>query len=175
MGSVLTHLFAKIRNGLWRDRQLSAAERLRKGARLLAETAAARLHLCACDEVGAGARVAGKPRVINRGRIGIGKDLVVSSTFSPVELVAGPGAELSIGDGVWTNFGGSVPASRRIRIGDRSQIGQHSVVADAELPGGEDARPVVIGSDVWIAGRVTVLPGSSIGDGSVITAGSIVS
>src|SRR5262249_16843342 len=38
-----------------------------------------------------------------------------------------------------------------------------------------DPRPVEIGADVWIAGRVTVLPGTTIGDGSVITAGSVVS
>ena len=36
------------------------------------------------------------------------------------------------------------------------------------------ARPVVIGRNVWITSRVTVLGGAVIGDGSVIGAGSVV-
>jgi acetyltransferase-like isoleucine patch superfamily enzyme len=36
------------------------------------------------------------------------------------------------------------------------------------------AKDIIIGNDVWLGGRVTVLMGVSIGDGSVIGAGSIV-
>lgn len=39
----------------------------------------------------------------------------------------------------------------------------------------EFTRPVTIGSDVWIGGRVVVLPGVTIGDGCIIGAGSVVS
>jgi len=35
-------------------------------------------------------------------------------------------------------------------------------------------QPVVIGDDVWIGGRVTILPGVSIGNGAVIGAGAVV-
>ena len=35
-------------------------------------------------------------------------------------------------------------------------------------------EPVVIGNDVWIGARVIILPGVTIGDGSVIGAGSVV-
>ena len=38
----------------------------------------------------------------------------------------------------------------------------------------ETARPVTIGSDVWIGGGVTILPGVTIGDRAVIGAGSVV-
>jgi acetyltransferase-like isoleucine patch superfamily enzyme len=34
--------------------------------------------------------------------------------------------------------------------------------------------PIVIGDGVWIASRVTVLPGVTIGDGAVVAAGSVV-
>ena len=37
-----------------------------------------------------------------------------------------------------------------------------------------EESPVVIGKDVWIGDRVVILPGVSIGDGSVIGAGSVV-
>lgn len=38
----------------------------------------------------------------------------------------------------------------------------------------EEMKPVVIGDDVWIGARVTILPGVHIGDGCVIGAGSVV-
>lgn len=40
--------------------------------------------------------------------------------------------------------------------------------------GSTEERPVIIGSDVWIGGRVIILPGVTIGDGAIIGAGSIV-
>jgi len=40
--------------------------------------------------------------------------------------------------------------------------------------GFEEERPVVIGNDVWIGDRVTILPGVHIGDGCVIAAGAVV-
>ena len=36
------------------------------------------------------------------------------------------------------------------------------------------AKPVTIGSNVWVGGSVTILPGVTIGEGSVIGAGSVV-
>ena len=38
----------------------------------------------------------------------------------------------------------------------------------------ENAKPISIGSDVWIGGSAIILPGVSIGDKTVIGAGSIV-
>ena len=39
--------------------------------------------------------------------------------------------------------------------------------------GSTEERPVVIGNDVWIGGRVIILPGVKIGDGAIIGAGSV--
>ena len=36
------------------------------------------------------------------------------------------------------------------------------------------SRPVVLGSNVWLGGFVIVLPGVTIGDDSVVAAGSVV-
>lgn len=38
-----------------------------------------------------------------------------------------------------------------------------------------DVEPVTIGNDVWIGGRVTILPGVKIGNGAIIGAGAVVS
>ena len=40
--------------------------------------------------------------------------------------------------------------------------------------GFDDERPVIIGDDVWIGDRVTILPGVNIGNGSIIAAGAVV-
>lgn len=40
--------------------------------------------------------------------------------------------------------------------------------------GYEDYRPVTIGDDVWIGRRVIILPGVSIGDGAIVSAGAVV-
>lgn len=42
------------------------------------------------------------------------------------------------------------------------------------LQGPQPENPVIIGNDVWIGGRVTILPGVHIGNGVVIGAGSVV-
>ena len=41
-------------------------------------------------------------------------------------------------------------------------------------PAEEDVRPVVIGDGVWIGLRCIIFPGVKIGDGSVVSAGSVV-
>ena len=35
-------------------------------------------------------------------------------------------------------------------------------------------KPVIIGNDVWIGDRVTILPGVRIGDGCIVGAGAVV-
>lgn len=40
--------------------------------------------------------------------------------------------------------------------------------------GFEDERPVIIGDDVWIGDRVTILPGVKIGRGSIVATGAVV-
>ena len=42
------------------------------------------------------------------------------------------------------------------------------------LQGPQVAKPVFICDDVWIGGRVTILPGVTIGEGSIIGAGAVV-
>ena len=38
----------------------------------------------------------------------------------------------------------------------------------------EKERPVVVGNDVWICDRVIILPGITVGDGSILAAGAVV-
>ena len=148
----------------------------------LTSSLGARLWLRDCDQVGPGARTFSRPNIENRGRIVLGSRVRLNSGWAPVELVSGPGGKIEIGDKVFVNYGSIVSAQRSVRIGADTMIGNYCIVADTETPGIEDPqagpstdpRPVEIGRGAWLAARVTVLPGSRIGDGAVIAAGSIV-
>ena len=69
-----------------------------------------------------------------------------------------------------------------IVIGAQTQIGPavqlytatHPLDAAARTAGPELARPIRIGSRVWIGGGTIVLPGVEIGDDTVVGAGSVV-
>src|SRR5581483_3106907 len=69
-----------------------------------------------------------------------------------------------------------------IEIGELCQIGPAVQLYAADHPrdpalrrqGLENAKPVRIGSNVWIGGGAIVLPGVTIGDDAVIGAGSVV-
>lgn len=93
-------------------------------------------------------------------------------------------SRLSIGDnsgvGIHASIGGTVT------IGDNVMMGRECIIitrnhafARTDIPmcqqGFQEERPVVIGNDVWIGHRVTILPGSRIEDGAIIGAGSVVS
>ncbi len=173
----MSALAGKIRRSLERDSDLPLSERARKGVRYLLGTLLAPSYLRAASRLGARARTVGRPRIVNAGELVIGADLALTSTFSPVELVAQAGARLQLGDGVHVNYGTSIRAAGVISIGDRVSIGPYCLIDDTDITASEGVRsmPITIGAGAWLAGRVTVLPGTTIGEGSVITAGSIVS
>lgn len=119
------------------------------------------------------------PVLYPEGTIEIGKRFVVRGRIAPCELGAAANAVLKIGNRVFINQGASIPASCYIEIGDDSEIGSFSAIFDTNyhsLEPGQPIRsdPVIIGANVWIGHNVIVLPGSKIGDHSVIAAGSVV-
>lgn len=94
------------------------------------------------------------------------------------------GSCLEVGE----NFGmtgGSICVSERVTIGDNVVIGANSTVVDTDFhplsvearrlaPNDGQTAPVVIESDVFIGMNCLVLKGVTIGQGSVIGAGSVV-
>jgi acetyltransferase-like isoleucine patch superfamily enzyme len=133
------------------------------------------LHLRAFDRVGPLARTRGKPIVENHGTIEVGSRLQVSSAFCRSRFFTAKGAVLRIGDGLNANFGTEIAAKDRVEIGSRVNFGPYVVVADHDPRHPEaGARPVTIGDDVWLAARVRVGPGASIGARTVVAAGSVV-
>lgn len=92
------------------------------------------------------------------------------------------GSYISIGAGTFANYGLVALDVARITIGDDVQIGPnvqlltptHPIEADLRREKYEAAKPIVIGNNVWLGGGAIVLPGVTIGDNSVIGAGSVV-
>jgi FkbH-like protein len=160
-----------------RNRDQAVLVRLREDAGYVAEVVAGRLHLRQCDSVGPWVRVVGRPRVENLGHVEIGTRTRLVCDIAPVELKTGPQGTIRIGSQGAINFGTAICAAASVTIGNRASIGPYCIISDTdvgETDGPRNAEPIVIGDDVWLATRVTVLPGARIGNGSVITAGSVV-
>jgi acetyltransferase-like isoleucine patch superfamily enzyme len=90
-----------------------------------------------------------------------------------------PGATLRIGDNVVINNGTIISSRVRIEIGEGTGIGYHCLLMDSDghplapnLPVNE--APIVIGRHVWLASKVTVLQGVTIGDFAVVATGAVV-
>eukprot|EP00668_Euglena_longa_P040705 GGOE01053595.1.p1 GENE.GGOE01053595.1~~GGOE01053595.1.p1 ORF type:complete len:221 (+),score=52.40 GGOE01053595.1:44-664(+) len=94
------------------------------------------------------------------------------------------GKNIHLGAEVFINFGGTFLDCNTITIGPRTLLGPNVQLYAATHPlepeirngthGPELAKPIKVGSDVWIGGSAIVLPGLTIGDGAVIGAGAVV-
>ena len=91
------------------------------------------------------------------------------------------GANIHLGERVFFNFNCVVLDVAEVRIGDYTLFGPSVQIYTATHPMDaaerrlhEYAKPITIGSDVWVGGAAVICPGVSIGSKSVIGAGSVV-
>ena len=120
------------------------------------------------------------PALIRGGTVRLGKRVIVRGRVARCEIGAEKGAVLEIGDRVFINQGATVAARRHIKIGRNTQIGDFAAVYDSNYHRIDPhhavkCAPVVIGENVWLGRGAMVLPGSNVGDHTVVAAGSIVS
>lgn len=137
---------------------------------------------------GRGLRIERIPYVRGRGRIKIGSDVYISGkidiSFSS-HAVQVP--ELCIGDRTFIGHQCSFSSAGKITIGNDCLIANgvriqdndgHPLDADRRRAGEpvspEDVQPVIVEDGVWIAPRATILKGVTVGENSVIGAGSVV-
>lgn len=92
------------------------------------------------------------------------------------------GYNIYIGENFYANVGCTILDEARVRFGDNVLLAPHVSIYTAGHPenielrnaGIEYARPVTVGNNVWIGGSVVIVPGVTIGDNSIIGAGSVV-
>jgi maltose O-acetyltransferase len=117
------------------------------------------------------------------GRIRIGPGANAWARAEPNFLTTlNAAAVIDIGDNVRLN-GCDIQAAASVTVGDDCILGSciivdtdyHAVGVDRRQPGAvTESRPVVIGRNVWVAGRATVLKGVTIGDDAVVGYGAVV-
>lgn len=122
----------------------------------------------------------GIPRIDATGEIILGNRVKVWSHIHKTELHAGGKGKLIIGDNTFINSGAVISASSLVQIGKNVQIGTGTIIMDSDFHNvdGKDtdviATPITIGDNVWLATRVIVLKGVTIGEGSTIGSGAVV-
>ncbi|MHA3700835.1 sugar O-acetyltransferase [Jatrophihabitans sp. YIM 134969] len=92
------------------------------------------------------------------------------------------GSHTHIGRDFYANFNLVVVDDAQVTIGDRVLCGPNVTISTAGHPVHPDLRrggrqfslPVTIQDDVWIGAQVVLLPGVTIGRGSVVAAGAVV-
>lgn len=92
------------------------------------------------------------------------------------------GSYMIVGEKVFFNFNCVVLDVTYVKIGSRTLFGPNVQIYTATHPmnyrerasGVEFAKPITIGEDVWVGGSAVICPGVTIGDRTIIGAGSVV-
>ena len=126
--------------------------------------------------------------VMGRGRFIVGDDVTIdgkcnfafAARYSETPL-------LTIGSRTGIGHDCSFTVGKMIQIGDDCRIANGVIMFDASghameaeprrrgMPAAEQSvKPIVIGNNVWIGNRAIIFPGVTIGDNSIVSAGSVV-
>lgn len=124
-------------------------------------------------------------RIANSSKVSVGANCVFRSSATSnliginrrCILFADANAELSIGEKSGLS-GTVIGCFKSIRLGKNVRCGANTLITDSDWhqndPRSGEPRPVNIGDNVWLGVNVTVLKGVTIGENTVIGAGSLV-
>lgn len=98
--------------------------------------------------------------------------------FSGAHIILMPNAILNLGSG-YINYNVKIRCFKEITIGENVAISENVTIWDSDVHSIEGENhiktlPIKIGDNVWIGNNVTILKGVNIGNGAVISAGSLV-
>lgn len=143
-----------------------------------------------CESVGRRLQLEGViPEIGGDGRIVIGDNVRIGPicSWDIGHKVSREPAQLIIGNDVSLNYAGIISCVTSVHIGDRTMLaGMVSIYDNPSHPMSprrrfhhepfdyEDCAPVVIGRNCWIGSKSFVLKGVTIGDNSIVAAGSVV-
>jgi len=139
-----------------------------------------------CDIVGRNVKTDGDiPLITGGGKITIGDNVKIGNRGAWIvtsNLYAEP--ELIIGDNTTINYKTGISVECRVEIGKNCVIAGETMIFDNNSHGlyyknnrkmnRDDVSPIIIEDHVWIGMRSIILKGVTIGFGSVVAAGSLV-
>jgi len=124
--------------------------------------------------------VLGRVNVYGAGRIRLGEGLLL---YPRLYMETHGDGEIVIGDGAVLSTGVHLVSYAGLFIGKGTMVGEYTSIRDANHTRAEgmtlresdhSAKPIVIGSEVWIGRGVTVLGGVTIGDRAIVGANAVV-
>ncbi|WP_238456220.1 sugar O-acetyltransferase [Lederbergia galactosidilytica] len=118
-----------------------------------------------------------RSKIIQRLFHSVGENPWIESPFS-----CDFGSNISIGDNFYANTNCTILDCAKVAIGNNVLFGpnvslytpNHAFDAVERKEGYERSLPIKIGDNVWISGSVTIVPGVTIGEKTIIAAGSVV-
>lgn len=92
------------------------------------------------------------------------------------------GFNILVGENFFVNYNVTILDRAKVFIGDNVMIGPNVLISTVSHPTSpmerreqmSFAKPITIGSDVWIGGNAVILPGVTIGDNAIVAAGAVV-
>jgi acetyltransferase-like isoleucine patch superfamily enzyme len=140
-----------------------------------------RFRLRHCTRVGRGVRAFGNVWFPEEGEVWLGDRVVLDAREAPIELRAGAGSTLMIGDDTYIGGGTAIELRGSVKIGARVSIGPYCKMLDNDMhqftgtrhdsPG---STPIVIEDDVTLGERTILLPGAYIGARATVEPGTVV-
>lgn len=126
-------------------------------------------------------RVRGTLTLNRFGELQVGKRLNVIGKPWGTQFTVVKGAKLTIGDNVSINSGVGISANLEVSIGNNVRIGPRTSIFDSNYhaidsldDGSQRCKKITIHDNVWIGTGSLILPGVTIGENSVVAAGSTV-
>lgn len=120
-------------------------------------------------------------RMISGGKVRFGRKTTFRHNF---HIMTENGGSVKIGDNCFFNNGCSINSLKKVTIGDGTIFGENVHIydhnhkfrseEDSIKSQGYSVEEVNIGNHVWIGTNVVILKGVTIGDNSVIGAGSVI-
>lgn len=140
---------------------------------------AVRARLSGAEQFGKRQHIVGRVKFSLEGRAVFGDVFIADGSLATVSIGIRRGGSLSVGDHVFINSGVTIDASYDVQIGNHVLLAPYVYIVDCDQHEVEPGRAlrkeqVIVGDNVWLGRNATVLPGVSIGSGSVIGANSVV-
>lgn len=103
-------------------------------------------------------------------------------TFEAVKIECLPNAVVEIGDKSYINHDSEIRCRERITIGNNVSIAYNVLIQDSDYHTTYDDNgnpkpqtlPIVIEDNVWIGANAIILKGVTVGEGTIVAAGSVV-